>query len=132
MKITLSHLKKGWNSARLKKIKEVGFVIGSDTFLNRPYHILALYCIDAIWSDDHDGSVEKRNIARKSKRYGLIFKHIFISEICGVAVEEYATVCKLLKVKTIFLLGDKKFTERSRKLLSPIGVSIQEYNGARS
>src|SRR5271157_230908 len=115
MKITLSHLKKGWNSARLNKIKEVGFVIGSDEFLNEPYDILALYCIDAIWSEDHDGSVEKRNIARTKN---ALFKHIFISEICDVAVEEYATVCKLLKVKTICLLGNKKFIQISKKLLS--------------
>jgi hypothetical protein len=128
MKITLTHLKKGWNSTRLKKIKEIGFVIGSDKFLNQPYHVLALYCIDAIWSDDHDGSVEKRNNARKGT-LGEFFKHVFISEICDVAVEEYATVCKLLKVKTIFLLGDKEFTKKSRKLLSSIPeISIEEIN----
>jgi hypothetical protein len=126
MKITLSHLKKRWNSARLKKIKETGFVIGSDEFLNEPYDVLALYCIDAIWSEDHDGSVEKRDILITKNSF---FKHIFVSEIGDVAVEVYATVCKLLKTKTIFLLGNKKFIQKSKKLLSSIpGIKIEEQN----
>jgi hypothetical protein len=91
MKITLSHLQKKWDKSRIWKIKTLGFVIGSDKLFDIPKYP-SIKLIDAIWSDDHDGSVEKRNSNK-------IFDHIFISRICDIAVEEYATVCKLLNVK---------------------------------
>lgn len=113
MKITLSHLRKGWDQKRLRKIiKSKQFVLGQDKVLDINNSLIT-YNIDAIWSEDFNKTLEK-------KRSKKIFKHIFISEICDIAVEEYATVCKLLKIEAIRLYGDKRFVDKSKKLLSKI------------
>ena len=68
-------------------IKRRGLTIGSGSFLKPGRHLEE---IDAVWGDDHDGLVQKRNRLREQHK---VAKHIFISQICDVAVEEYATVC---------------------------------------
>jgi hypothetical protein len=125
MRITLNHLKKAWNDNRLKKIHTEAFAIGSDKLFNLKISGVVQNLIDAIWSDDHDRAVAKRN---KFRQEYCQFKHVFISEICDVAVDEYKTVCNLLRVKNILLVGlkrDKKFFRVSRKLLKQIpGIKI--------
>lgn len=126
MEITLEYLKTAWSEKRIQKIKEIGFVIASDSFLKPIFsHVFmdmnlkhvketvgtcVIDLIDAIWTDEHDKVLE-------TKRSKNMFRHIFISEICDVAVGEYATVCELLQVKTIFVLGDAEFINRSKELL---------------
>ncbi len=74
------------------------------------------YCdlIDAVWDKNFDSLIKKRD---KNE----FAQHIFVSQMCDVpAVDEYATVCKLLGVKIINLVGNKVFYEKSKKLLSKI------------
>lgn len=125
MIITLPYLKKAWDKKRLATIRKGLFYIGSHKMLLAKNREMA-EAVSAVWSDDHDHSIRIRT------KNGL--KHIFISQICDVAVEEYKTVCQLLKVRAIVLVSDmcdKDFFSRSRKLLKPIGIPIYEFWGSK-
>ena len=121
MKITLKHLKKRWDKDHLADIKMAGrLVIGSDRIFGLSDAVTTF--IDAVWSEDHDGAVEKRDSNKER------FKHIFISEMCKVAVEEYDTVCHLLGLSKILLLsvqGDVDFFLKSEELLKSLNVPIE-------
>lgn len=118
MKITLTHLKKRWSKNHLKDIKRIKrLVIGSDKVFNCSDLITTF--VDAVWSNDYDVSVKKRD---SNKR----FKHIFISEMCKTAAEEYKTVCDLLGIEKILLVSvdDKEFYNKSKELLKPLNLNI--------
>ena len=115
MKITIKHLKTGWNPKRMKSIKTRGLTIGSGSLLKPGRHLEE---IDAVWGKDHDGLVQKRNQLREQHK---VARHIFVSQICDVAVEEYATVLKLLGTNRINIMGTSlKFIEDSKNLLIEI------------
>jgi len=123
MKITLKYLRILWNPARIDRLRNGIFFVGSENLLNKNSNC-NLNNIDAIWSKNHDRAVEKRNKNKNAK-------HIFISKICDVAVEEYETVCKLLKIQVIKIVGlsrEKDFFETSKKMLATIpNVKIQTF-----
>lgn len=124
MKITLPYLKKAWDKARISKIKKAGeFWVGSEKMLDSPGTLHLLPRLDAVWSTNHDRAVKKRNDLRER----CYAKHIFISQICDVAVEEYETVCRLLKINRIAFVsfeGDKKFFSLSEKAFKDSKVEI--------
>jgi len=114
MKITMKHLKRLWDSARLARIRNGIFHVCSDGVLSKKSD--DLHFVDAVWSENHDATVQLRNATENAK-------HIFVSEICDVAVEEYATVCRLLRVQKIVLVGlkrEQKFFKVSERMLSVI------------
>ena len=115
MKITLKYLKTAWNKERLNLIQKRAFIIASDKMLKFPNTLIA---IDAIWTDDHDRIL-------KQKRKIKLAKHIFVSQFCDIAVKEYDTVCKLLKVKKIILVGDIKFFNISKSLLKKLKSRVE-------
>lgn len=111
MNITLLHLKKLWDKTRLKKIELYGLTVCSDKILNFKKYSNLIPLIDAVWSEDHDGTVTKRNRSKHSK-------HIFVSQICGVAQREYKQVLEILNTKTITFVSekeDRRFFSKSRK-----------------
>jgi len=124
MIITLSHLKKLWNSERIKKIKtNKAFSVASERVLDYKKRDGIIKYVDAVWSDDHDGTVEKRNRCKR-------LKHMFVSQICDVAVEEYATVCKILKLQGIVLVAyenEIKYILRCEKLLHKYSIETNRF-----
>jgi hypothetical protein len=123
MKITLSHLKKLWDDYRIKRIKQnQAFFVCSEKVLACKKRNIIKH-IDAVWSDDHDGTVKKRNEFRR-------LKHMFVSQICDVAAEEYATVCKILKLKGIVLVAyndEIKYLLRCQKLLHKHSIETNSF-----
>jgi hypothetical protein len=129
-KITLKFLKTGWGIGGIKDLKwSKKLALGSDKLLylsewkKRGYteksHLATLFELHCIWSENHDKTLNKK---RKNN-----LKHIFVSQICDVAVAEYAKVCRMLGIKTIYLISfkdDKKFFKKSKKLLKIPGVEI--------
>jgi len=130
-KITLKFLKTGWGAGGLKDLKLSKFMtVGSDKMLyitqykkrgftkkSQNFVLDQLHCI---WSENHDKTLKK-------KRSREDLKHIFISQICDVAVAEYAKVCKMLGLKKIYLFSfkdDKEFFQKSKKLLKIPGIKI--------
>ena len=130
MVIKLGHLKEVWSDDKIKYIQNYGFCIANESFLGPRFSDVcldfdkrvvsrvigspAVSYVNAVWTDRPDKALEKQ---KEHSEY----KHIFISEICDVAVEEYATVCSLLAIKKIFIMtDDKEFYKRSEKLLSTI------------
>ena len=124
MRITLKHLKTRWNKTRLKRMRHGIFFVGSDKILNKNSNC-NLFSIDAVWSKNHDLTIQKRDNNKDAK-------HIFISEICDTAVEEYKTVCKLLKIRIIVIVGveiEKEFFDMSKKLLKTIpNIKIESFS----
>lgn len=97
-------------------------MVGSQSLL-KPKTNIDLHVVDAVWSHNHDAAVILRD---RNPKAG----HIFISEMCDVAVEEYATVCRLLKVKHIIVIGTThKFLTESKKLLNIPGVIVSTLHG---
>jgi hypothetical protein len=118
MKITLAHLKTRWDNDRIKAIKKTKtLIIGSEKVISSETNIYISHVISTIWSKNHDRAVRKRN----EHKY---FKHVFISQICDVAVEEYKTVCEFFGIKKIMLVGDKRFINQSKKMLKPLNKEM--------
>lgn len=120
MKITLKQLKSKWNAARIEKIKNFGFIITSPEFLKANKDEKWLEIIDAVWGNEHGELVEQRNAIAEAS-------HIFVSQICDIAADEYLQVQKLIKFKNIFLLSfenDEKFFEQSLLMLKPYFKSV--------
>jgi hypothetical protein len=127
-KITLKFLKTGWGTGGIKDLEHSKtMVLGSDKMLyssewkKRGFSdgksmTDELHCA---WSEDHD-----RTLTQKRRRK---LKHIFVSQMCDVAVAEYAKVCKMLGLNKIILISfqdDKEFFKKSKKLLKIPGVKI--------
>jgi hypothetical protein len=123
MEITLDHLKKLWDDERIKKIRaQHSFMVASERVLDYKKRDNLIFCLDAVWSDNHDELVEKRNSSRR-------FKHIFVSQICDVACEEYKTVCQILDLKGIILVayeGEYEYLIRCEKELDAFGIKTNK------
>ena len=127
-KITLKFLKSGWGNGGIKDLKHSKtMVLGSDKLLylsewkKRGFSDGKCITDDihCVWSEDHD-----KTLTQKRRRK---LKHIFISQICDVAVAEYAKVCKMLGLNKIILISfqdDKAFFKKSKKILKIPGVKI--------
>jgi len=107
MDITLQHLKKAWDKNRLRRIKRRGMFIGSEESLLKKYS-KQWPKIDAVWSDNFLKALGRRN---RNKKNGT--KHIFISEICDIAVKEYEQVGDILNNYDITFVGSDQFIKES-------------------
>ena len=132
-KITLKFLKSGWSAGKIKDLKlSKKLILGSDKLLylsewkKRGFtkksldHLSAF--LDCVWSEEHDKTLEYK------RKYKEKFGQIFVSQICDVAVAEYAKVCKLLGLNKICLISfkdDPDFFKKSKKLLKIPGVKIE-------
>lgn len=95
MKITLKYLKTAWSPSRIKKIKEFGFVICDEFHLRNATNMSLV-----------DACIAKSfNETLKYKRSRKDIPHIFISEWCRLAIEEYEQVCSLLNPASITYIG---------------------------
>jgi hypothetical protein len=127
-KITINFLKTGWGAGGIRDLKlSKSLFLGSDKLLymsewkKRGFgrEDIALAQMHCIWSENHD-----KTLTQKRRRK---LKHIFISEICDVAVAEYAKVCEMLGLNKIYLVSfedDKEFFRKSKELLKIRGVKI--------
>ena len=99
MIITIKHLKTAWNIQRINKIKNFGFVI-CDEFHLRNAKNLALVdaCISKNFKETLDYRRSKKDIS-----------HIFISEWCKLAIDEYEQVIKLLDPKSVTYIGSETY-----------------------
>ena len=95
MNITLKHLKTAWSPSRIKKIKEFGFVICDQFHL---FNANNLSLVDACICKQFKETLEYKR-SRKD------ISHIFISEWCRLAIEEYEQVCEILIPKSITYIG---------------------------
>lgn len=129
-KITLKFLQSGWGSGRIKDLKlSRKLVLGSDKMLylsewkkrgfTRTSLELSRTFLHCVWSEDHDKTLKHK------RRHIEKFGRIFVSQICDVAVAEYAKVCKILGLKKILIISfkdDTAFFRKSLKLLKIPGV----------
>ena len=127
-KITLKFLKTGWGAGGIKDLKHSKtMVLCSDKMLYLSEWKKRGFSdgksktdqVHCVWSEDHD-----RTLTQKRRRK---LKHIFVSQICDVAVMEYAKVCKMLSLNKIILISfqdDKGFFKKSKKLLKIPGVKV--------
>lgn len=108
MNITLDYLKKLWDDKRIARIRKEGMHLGpSELFFKKYSHIWPE--IDAVWANSYgfEQAISRRK--RQRKKYGGC-NHIFISEICSIAVDEYLQVAEIM--------GNNKIT-----------LYIEGYNG---
>ena len=120
MNITYDYLTLKWDPERIEKIRSEGMHLCSSNILVEKY-VDTWPIIDAVWDDDF-------NLALKRMREYEGCKHIFVSEICDIAVAEYLQVANIMNNKTINIYAthnDSEFVLKSRGfLLSDFNINI--------
>jgi len=122
MNITKEYLSTRWTTSRMRKIALLGLFIGCDTLLNKKYIDLhwSPLC-DVIWTNQHDKITKKRDRCIEAK-------HIFVSQICDKAVEEFRIVCDILEVKRLIIIGtSNNFLSTSRRRLKKLNIEPTIY-----
>jgi len=101
MDITLDYLKKLWDDKRIARIKKEGMHLADSTIFFKKYSDIWPE-IDAVWTGSgmFEQAISRRR--RVKKKYDGCH-HIFISEICNIAVEEYRQVANIMGTNKITL-----------------------------
>ena len=131
MDITLDYLKKLWDEKRIERIRKDGMHLSSGTIFFKKYSEIWAE-IDAIWASSNLFEVAISRRKRQRKKYGGC-QHIFISEICDIAVEEYLQVAEIIGNNKITLYIESyqsHFLKMSREMLSK-KFDISYYNVLR-
>lgn len=118
MDITLDYLKKLWNEKRIERIQKEGMHLSSGIIFFKQ-HSEIWPEIDAVWESRNLFEVAINRRKRQRKKYGGC-QHIFISEICDIAVEEYLQVAEIIGNNKITLYIESYqsyFLSMSRKYL---------------
>ncbi len=98
MEITLKYLKKAWSQKRINNIRHEGLTIGTGDMLLKKYSII-WGDLDCVWDIDFKKTLRRRNCHKKNGT-----EHIFVSEMCDIATQEYKQVQEIIGFSSIRLI----------------------------